>query len=805
MKAGDTFTDSAGASWVVDGLLGRGLWGRTWALRGDGGAVAVLKVPLAAADFPSDPSPAELAEAAAAASRELARRYRREGEDSGPADPATAAWPFLPRLLATHALEDGRLALILPRFGADLDARLRGGMRLSEAIDVVGRVLNALAHGVDGGAVHGNLRPTNIFLDDDGRPVLADPLVKPLRAVRQRLAAAAQGRVDYHPVEAGRPGAPAAPTPGWDTWALCGILHRAAVAPESAETGAAAGARRALAVPHTGLTKAEVAALKDAATARLKGEHANKRFAGRATEELARVLRRGLSLELVPSPPYRFDAADDLLQRLVDIEELIRPEIKALGAVQLGGAARDGVFEGPEEVVLRVSVDATKGIDAAQDLIVGVQLRDIDAPGDGRVRVPGTRFTVDRYPSGRWRFEFLLQGVPPARYEVRLAFAVKGSEEAPKLAEGRFQVRPRTGYVPPPSAPTPGAALPFPGARPSPAAPRRPADEDARATHDPPLSDRDPAPRAHASPHARHERGEADRAADRPADPAAGTPGGHAARGPRRLADDLATVRDEGLPEEAHRDARAPAAPDVLRAIDEAPPVASVAFDPEDDYAEVTGELHVLPLDAWDAAAPSDAGLDAPTPPPRPHGASLPGLDDDFDAPSASGARAAPVAPGPVARGPAASGQSASGLSASGLSAAAFADDPRAARPRDPKPPAAQGFADAPASPNDPTVLGDVPRRAPAPADAATSPHPGAADGPPDLDDPVAGLYDYPFPGRQGAELPDAGDDPLPARGALDAVRDRLLEAWRRDPVTTAALAALAAFILFAVLRTLLT
>ena len=35
--------------------------------------------------------------------------------------------------------------------------------------------------------------------------------------------------------------------------------------------------------------------------------------------------------------------------------------------------------------------------------------------GDGRVRIHGSRFTVERYPSGRWRFNFTLPDVPPGR------------------------------------------------------------------------------------------------------------------------------------------------------------------------------------------------------------------------------------------------------------------------------------------------------------------------------------------------------------------------------------------------------
>ena len=59
----DLLTDGRGASWVLDAVLGRGLWGRTWAVKGEDGRLAVLMAPLTAADLTRAPDPEKLAQA----------------------------------------------------------------------------------------------------------------------------------------------------------------------------------------------------------------------------------------------------------------------------------------------------------------------------------------------------------------------------------------------------------------------------------------------------------------------------------------------------------------------------------------------------------------------------------------------------------------------------------------------------------------------------------------------------------------------------------------------------------------------
>ncbi len=432
MQSGDTFTDEDGSDWVVDAALGRGTWGRCYALRGDGGRIAVLKVPLLPSDFPEADDASTLAAACAATSSAQLRLLQ---------DRKLA---FLPELLSVARLDDGRTGMVIPRYSNSLEDRLVAGAPLSSVLDTLITALHKLVTAATAGSVHGNLRPGNLFVDDD-QVVITDPLVDVMRPHRQALEAQVLARATYHPPEAAFH-----PTGMWDTWSISAMLFRACRAPTSADDP-----RRGPVVdlPHAGLDKVELAAVRDGAAARLRSESANPRFAGRVTGKLGSVLNRGLSAQVDPSPPYRFLNASELLRRLVEVDELVHPCIDTVSRIMLGSGARDGTFQGGDEVRFSANVGTTTGVTGHEDLAVGVNLQDLDAPGDGRVRLTDSRFDVDRYPSGRWRFDFFLPDVAPGRYQVRIAFAVKGSEEAPKTADVEFEVRPRPGYVPPPAPP----------------------------------------------------------------------------------------------------------------------------------------------------------------------------------------------------------------------------------------------------------------------------------------------------------------------------------------------------------------
>jgi hypothetical protein len=431
MKPGDTITDNLGQTWTLDTSLGRGVWGRTWGVRGPAGTQAVLKTPLVQADFGDASEAPEHARRAAALCRATVELL------------AARPTPCVPRLLGTPADRPG---LLIPRLGGDLESRLQGSAHLSEVIDLCVRALHQLAHASADAFVHGNLRPSNVLVDDQGGLVLTDPRPPGHEENWARLAAVVPGRVDYLPP--GAANASPAARGGFDAWAICQILYRACMSPSTSDDP-----RRGTQVPlpRTGLTRVALATLKDGAAARLKAEGANRRFAARVVERLGAVLNRGLSAETEPSPPYRFRRAADLLPRLIEVHDLVHPAVETVSKPLLAHNAREGVFDAGQDVELAINVGTTAGVTAQDDLAVGVQLRDLDAPGEGRVRVPNARFTVKQYPSGRWRFSFALPDIVPGRYQVRIAFMVKGAEEHAQVSEGGFQVRPTPGYVPPPS------------------------------------------------------------------------------------------------------------------------------------------------------------------------------------------------------------------------------------------------------------------------------------------------------------------------------------------------------------------
>lgn len=429
MNTGDTVTDGQKRSWRVGQALGRGLWGSSWVIRGDDEREWVLKVPHADADLPSDaPVPAGLVEACAAAARETGALYRDGGD-------------FLPRVEDVLQLPDGRPALRMVRYPGSLARRLEAGLPLGEALKLALAVIARLGAL---GRPHGDLRPSNVLLNDRGDVVLADPLPPAIEGHATWLRAHL-GRQEATPPEAA-----GAPDSGWDTWALCLFLWRAAM------TGADA------APPREGLSKVQLATVKDRALARLKQEQANPRFVARVAERLASLLNRGLSHEVEPSPPYRFARPADLAPRIEEVSALVHPRVESVGRLLLASSATGEVFQGGEDVAFSVTIGCSEGVADHEHVACGVQVSDLDEEDDPRVKVPEARYGVQTHPSGRMRFQFTLPDLAPGRYRARVAFAVKDSGEEPQVAEGEFEVRPPPGWIPPAEAPRPPEPVPLP-------------------------------------------------------------------------------------------------------------------------------------------------------------------------------------------------------------------------------------------------------------------------------------------------------------------------------------------------------
>jgi hypothetical protein len=429
MKTGDIVTDSRAAAWTLETLLGEGAWGRAWLVQDDGGRRRVLKAPYEAEDLP----------AASADRVPLMRACAVEQ-----ADLLAQGHPHLIALEDRIKLPSGAVALLLPHAPTTLARQLASGLPLVQAIEEVQQVTDLLA---SARMAHGNLRPANILIDADGRPQLTDPLTPTLKTLLPGAERAHPDRKRWS----------AADRIATDTWALCSALYSAIQLDDRAPDAALPEP------PRAGLDKVALAELKDHAIARLRRDGANPRFIHRTAERLSTLLARGLSSQADPSPPYRFLTAADLAPRIAEVHALIRPGIASVGRLLLASGASGDVFDAPGPVGFTVSVGPTSGIHDPDDLVCGVRLTDLDAPGDGRVPLTDAQFAVNRHPSGRLRFEFNLPEVAPGRYAVRVAFSIKDSGDEPVVAEGSFQVRPQPGYVPPTVEPESPPTLAFPG------------------------------------------------------------------------------------------------------------------------------------------------------------------------------------------------------------------------------------------------------------------------------------------------------------------------------------------------------
>ena len=443
-SSSERLTDSQGREWIPGAVLGRGIWGRSRLLRDKAGRWAVLKEPLTEEDFPSDGidmSPR------AEACRECAEEQARLLDD--------APLPFLPRLEATVALEGGRTGLILPRYANNLEQAIQAGMPIEDVLAAVVDVSGKLAAAK---RVHGNLRPTNVLLDDDGNVVLSDVATPALRTHRQHLVEIAMAE-EWSPPEAKD-----RPQSTWDTWGLAQTLHAAFHAIREVDPPPP------LRLAKAGLDKSALTDLKERLTSRLADEGSNPRFRERVADRMGALLSRALSSQTEPSPPYRFASCDALTERVREVLWLVRPHVEDVGRVMFPGRADDATFRGGEPVEFTVTVSCTPGVTDFEDLVCGIQLVDLDAPDDGRIKIeiyPAMSLGgTPVHPSGRLRYKLGLPGIPPGRYRVRVAFAVIESGDKPKVAESDLEVRPPPGYVPP-RQDHPPSPLPFPVPPPS--------------------------------------------------------------------------------------------------------------------------------------------------------------------------------------------------------------------------------------------------------------------------------------------------------------------------------------------------
>ena len=398
MKTGDVVRDSRGRSYQVGQLLGRGLWGKSYVVREESTSDEfVLKSALTREDFPADTSaPDEVLTACRDALLEQGRLL----ED--------ARWPFLPRLHARFTTADGTPVLLLPKYTTTLEKRLADGCDLSEVLETLTRVGGLLRLLADGPGYHGNLRPSNILLNDRGDIFLADLATRSSQAHVGRLHTLSLDSNGYLPPEIATNLGDASYSSVADTYAMGMILYRAIMTPPGTSH-----ATRNLQVdlPAGGLDKATLLNLKDRVQEHLREQDSNARFHSRVAERAAAVLNRAISLETSPSPPFRFNRMEDFIPRVDEVGSLVRPGIQSVGKVLLDRPPASDTFETGEPVLFSVAVAASAGVEDHEEISCGIAL--FDEESGERLRSAECSYSADRHPSGRFRFAFVLPDLLP--------------------------------------------------------------------------------------------------------------------------------------------------------------------------------------------------------------------------------------------------------------------------------------------------------------------------------------------------------------------------------------------------------
>jgi len=532
MKTGDTVRDGEGASWQLGQFLGRGIWGKSWVVRREADdASFILKTSLGPEDFKGEITGADVLYAASREAVLEASRLLGEGRR-----------PYLPRLETRLTLAEGQPAYVIPRLGESLDKQLERGLPLGELVERVVAVAR-LVHA--GGAVHGGIRPSNVFFNERGEVFLSDPAVPAFQRNAHRFLAVSPAAAAWFPPELLEPGWDAPWTSTSDAWALAMLLW----------TGAMAGGVMPN-PPRQGLDKAAQGQLKDRLIDRLKEEDSNPRFHLRFAERVVVLLARALSREPAPSPPFRFPRLDELITRLEEVGALIRPQVSQVGKVLLDRPANKPWFSTDEEIAFTNTVGTSAGVEGPEEIGVGLAVFDLDR--DERLKDLDLAYSVDKHPGAygpvaRWRFSFRIRGLGPGRFKVRIAFAIRDSGQPPVTAETDVTVTAAPGWVPKGDVVATSAPLSFPTGESRPAEPPRPEDTavtQARAERAPiasPDSRRPPPPGLKESPAAVDSNPRTVstlRPVERPADP---TPAGNGVGGGPRPIPPASPPEDSGV------------------------------------------------------------------------------------------------------------------------------------------------------------------------------------------------------------------------------------------------------------------
>ncbi len=436
MRTGDIVVDDQGKQYQLGSLLGRGLWGKTYRVQIEGEkGDFVLKCPLSAEDLAEDPQPEQLAQACGEILDEQALFLEQD------------SYGFVPRRVAHFSLGSGERVLVTERQPTSFEQRLQAGTTFAEALAILVQVCEMCQQLKDGPGFHGALSPDNILLSEDGAVILSDVATPAAKHLGARLQQARGAARSYLPPEIVASATEPPFSPVADTYALGMMIWRAAMGPHEE-----------LPLPREGLEKAEQVALRNRLHQRIKQEDSNPRFHTRLADRLVATVGRAISKKASPSPPYRFHRPDELQPRIEELLSLVRPEIASVGRIILDRAANTTHFSTDEKVRFTMSVGCSAGVDQHEEIGCGVAIFNRDT--EERLREIPCTYDVKRHPSGRFRFSFVMEDVPPGRFRLRLAVAIRDSGHEPSTKEAEFEVRAAHGYNPPIKEPPP-AALPM--------------------------------------------------------------------------------------------------------------------------------------------------------------------------------------------------------------------------------------------------------------------------------------------------------------------------------------------------------
>jgi hypothetical protein len=424
MNTDDYIRDGKGHTYRVGSLLGRGLYAKTYAVRGEDGKEWVIKVPLNPSDLPKGH------EKLAKTSRLILQEQWRE----------LALLENENLLIPKHQFtsQEGVYCLLYPRNDRSLHRELQREYSIQELLALCIQITEILTAKSFPQNAHGNLHPRNIFVNSNNHIQLSDPVTSTMEDYYQSFLEASGQKTSYTPAEIRTGESYNVRASTTDSYSISLFLYTSIMGYDSSTQIGPDGLNKLL---RTNLQTRLLSLLE-------RDLSSNKRFRNRLANQFSRLLNRGLSPRYQPSPPFRFADLRELTARLQDLHDLISPSITHVGKIIFNRPPGSTIFETNENIDFSCSVETAPLLEDHQEIECGIMLFNRDKDFE-RVRGFECNYDVSRHPSGRLRFALMIYNLPPSNYLLRLAFQIKGSLGEPYIIESFFEVIPAPGYVPP--------------------------------------------------------------------------------------------------------------------------------------------------------------------------------------------------------------------------------------------------------------------------------------------------------------------------------------------------------------------